>query len=242
MSALSGITENNSKGCGGIMRIAPLALFARQIPETREENLWDSARFLVQYTHKHTLASVPAEMLSQIIIHLLERDPKVDKFDIETPIREYMRKRIDSGLSATDYTIMDRLITNAIGLARIDIPDSKAIPLLGEGWTAEEALAIAVYCCLKHPRSFEDAVVAAVNHSGDSDSTGAITGNIMGVWLGRKAIPQHFIDKLELRDLIEDLALDMLDIKVEQSPESPRYERFCWKYIVGRNIASSPQQ
>jgi ADP-ribosylglycohydrolase len=235
MSALSGITENDSKGCGGIMRIAPLPLFERQIPEARGTDLCDSARFLVQYTHKNSLAAIPAEMLSQIIIHLLDLDPKTDEFDIITPIKEYTRKRV-SDISCSDYEVMQRLINNAYGLAKIDVPDRDAIRLLGEGWTAEETLAIAVYCCLKHPNSFEDAVIAAVNHSGDSDSTGAVTGNIMGAWLGRKAIPKYFIDNLELVDLVEELATDMYDIKDGLSPERPMHERFYWKYIVNRNI------
>ena len=47
--------------------------------------------------------------------------------------------------------------------------------------------------------------MSCVNHSGDSDSTGAVCGNIMGVLLGRSAIPVHFADKLELRDVIEEM-------------------------------------
>ena len=79
----------------------------------------------------------------------------------------------------------------------------------GSSGISEEALAIAIYCALKHPESFEDAVVAAVNHSGDSDSTGAITGNIMGAALGINAIPQKYLDALELRDVILELADDL---------------------------------
>lgn len=60
-----------------------------------------------------------------------------------------------------------------------------------------------------HPDSFEDAVVAAVNHDGDSDSTGAVCGNIMGALLGRNAIPEHYTKNLELLDVIEEIAEDL---------------------------------
>ena len=73
---------------------------------------------------------------------------------------------------------------------------------------AEEALAISVYCALV-AESFAGGVVLAVNHGGDSDSTGAITGNILGTLLGREAIPPDWLAKLELRDEIETLALDL---------------------------------
>ncbi|MCC8114405.1 MAG: ADP-ribosylglycohydrolase family protein [Bacteroidales bacterium] len=53
---------------------------------------------------------------------------------------------------------------------------------------------------------FEDAVVAAVNHSGDSDSTGAITGNLMGAIHGYAATPEHYKQNLELHDVIIRMA------------------------------------
>ncbi len=49
----------------------------------------------------------------------------------------------------------------------------------------------------------------AVNHSGDSDSTGAITGNILGALWGREAIPSRWLEPLELRREIEDLAIEL---------------------------------
>lgn len=48
------------------------------------------------------------------------------------------------------------------------------------GWVAEEALVISLYCAIVCQDDFDKAIVLAVNHSGDSDSTGAITGNIQG--------------------------------------------------------------
>lgn len=86
--------------------------------------------------------------------------------------------------------------------------EPRRIAELGEGWVAEEALAIAIYCALVAD-DFADAVVLAVNHGGDSDSTGAITGNILGAAHGVAAIPARWLDELELRDEIDSLARDL---------------------------------
>ncbi|HKL76849.1 MAG TPA: ADP-ribosylglycohydrolase family protein, partial [Gammaproteobacteria bacterium] len=79
---------------------------------------------------------------------------------------------------------------------------------LGRGWIAEEALAIALYCALSAP-NLEEALILAVNHDGDSDSTGAITGNILGTVYGEEAIPQRWRDDLELQEVIREMAEDL---------------------------------
>ena len=87
----------------------------------------------------------------------------------------------------------------------------ETIEALGEGWVAEEALAISLYCALAFPNDFESAVLLAVNHSGDSDSTGAITGNLMGAVLGNGAIPKRWLDELELRPVIDRIADELAE-------------------------------
>ena len=84
---------------------------------------------------------------------------------------------------------------------------------LGEGWVGDEALASALYCALKYENNFEKAVIASVNHSGDSDSTGAITGNILGAYLGLERIPKRFLEHLELRNIILEVADDLCRVQ-----------------------------
>jgi ADP-ribosylglycohydrolase len=90
--------------------------------------------------------------------------------------------------------------------------------LLGEGWVGEEAIAISIYCTLKYRDDFKKALCAAVNHDGDSDSTGAITGNILGAYLGINGIPGEWIAKVELADVIMRIADDLL-LKFENTQE-----------------------
>lgn len=105
--------------------------------------------------------------------------------------------------------ILLSLMQKAIDLSCSELDDLDAIHLLGQGWVAEETLAIAIYCSLKYPNDIEKALIAAVNHGGDSDSTGAVTGNILGASLGAEKIPQKYVDTLELRDVILEIADDL---------------------------------
>ena len=104
---------------------------------------------------------------------------------------------------------MAELSERAIFLLDNGKTDLENISHLGEGWTGEEALAIALYCALKHFDSFEDAMIAAVNHGGDSDSTGSVTGNILGAAIGYETIPQYYKDDLEMHGLILHMADDL---------------------------------
>jgi len=108
-----------------------------------------------------------------------------------------------------DVERMAELAERAIYLLNNEKTDLENIGHLGEGWTGEEALAIALFCAMKHFDCFEDAMIAAVNHGGDSDSTGAVTGNILGAAVGYEAIPQYYKDDLEMHDLILHMADDL---------------------------------
>ena len=125
-----------------------------------------------------------------------------------------------------------KLIDKAIEYAKQkNINDLDAISSIGEGWVAEETLAIAIYCSLKYSNDFEKALIASVNHSGDSDSTGAVTGNILGAYLGLKGIPEKYLHNLELKEVILEIADDLYnDCKMT---EYNLYHDVIWekKYI-----------
>ena len=76
---------------------------------------------------------------------------------------------------------------------------------LGEGFVAEETLAIALYCALAYSGS-RYAVLAALNHGGDSDSTAGICAQLVTAEAGRNRIPEEWLEHLECRDIIIDMA------------------------------------
>ena len=63
---------------------------------------------------------------------------------------------------------------------------------------------------LKYPYCIKKAMIAAVNHSGDSDSTGAVAGNIIGAYLGMSAVPKDWMDRLELVDVMQEQIDDIM--------------------------------
>lgn len=191
---------NDSKGCGGIMRVAPLGMAV---------SFWDSERLamegaqLAAITHSHSLGYMPAAVLALLVNRLVYATEAVDLRQTVVEVRDTVARlfRDDPHSGALMHGI-----DLALALAENGEPDVCNIHRLGEGWVAEETLAIALYCCLRHPSDFSGALIAAVNHRGDSDSTGAVTGNIMGALLGFDAIGEPWRTGLELYDEILRMA------------------------------------
>ena len=214
MSALMNIYQgqepvNNSKGCGGVMRIAPIPLYAtvdnRMSIEESDRLAAESAKI----THLHPLGYISSALASHVIYRLA-----LDA----NPTRESMKHYIVEGVEAiskeyknfsNDVKYMAELAERAVAFADNDKTDLENVRELGEGWVGEETLAIALYCALKYFDNFEDAMIVSVNHGGDSDSTGAVTGNILGAAIGYEAIPQFYKDDLEMHDLILHMADDL---------------------------------
>lgn len=195
---------NHSKGCGGVMRVAPIGLYFCDKRHTIE----DSDRIAAEaaaLTHGHELGWMPAAALAHIVRRLAENEGET----VSAAVQDAMIALQKLYPQAKYLDKMISILEKAVDLAAEDCDDLEAIHMLGEGWTGEEALAIAVYCALKYPDDIEKALIAAVNHKGDSDSTGAVAGNILGAALGMQSIPQKFLEKLELKDLILDVADDL---------------------------------
>ncbi len=188
---------NDSKGCGGLMRIAPAA-FWLSWEYSCETSL--AGAEMAAMTHGHPLSMICAAAFVGMLERLLEG--------------RSLPEAVESGLDCADVHFRDwealkafkRIMDKAVSLSKSDVTDLEAIEALGEGWVAEEALAIAVYCSLKHEGDFAAAVAAAVNHSGDSDSTGAVTGNIMGAAWGYSKLPQRLLKPLEAKEVLDRLA------------------------------------
>lgn len=191
---------NQSKGCGGIMRVAPIGLYTKH-PEKAGLLAAQNAAM----THGHELGYIPAGMLGYCISTLSHEE----NTSLLTVIQSSMDWATRQFSTAKHLPELTTLVEQAVSLATSTLPDEEAIRTLGEGWVAEEAFAIAVYCALKYERDFDQALIAAVNHDGDSDSTGAVTGNLLGASLGLSGIPQKYQHALELRKVILELADDL---------------------------------
>lgn len=199
---------NNSKGCGGVMRVAPIGLYYSPDEIDWQEIDLRGAQ-AAALTHGHPLGYISAAGLVHIVNLAMYR-PKMSILQIMQDMIEKV-PALFMDTNPADSEIFKKLMKKAVDLATDHdiIDDLDAIHQLGEGWIGEEALAIAVYCALKHADSFDAAIIASVNHNGDSDSTGAITGNILGAYLGMDAIPAKYTEKLELIDVIKKVAANL---------------------------------
>ena len=234
------VRVNNSKGCGGIMRTAPVAL-CRGLRENKTPGfMYKLAGELSDLTHDHPLGFIPSAMLVMIMNKITHFTAEIDRLALEkivlSSVLEIGKVEYDNGFSVVTYDKffgdlgeLCCLVLKAVDFAAEDKPDEECITKLGTGPTGETALAIALYCALRHTDSFEDAVIAAVNHGGDSDSTGAVCGNLMGLIHGYDAIPQYFKDDLELLPVLEEVAEDLYTGSAYAEDE----QRWKSKYLKG---------
>ena len=189
---------NTSKGCGGVMRMAPIGLIANSGGTAFSLGCEAAA-----ITHGHPSGYYSAGCFAAIIWFLIEGHSLPDAID------EALQLLVTP--AHTGHEECATAMKNAVAAWRDPLvtPSPETIADLGGGWVGEEALAIGLYCALHAGDDFARAVRLAVNHSGDSDSTGAITGNLVGLMLGAEAIPANWLRDLELRNEIEAMARDL---------------------------------
>ncbi len=199
---------NDSKGCGGVMRVAPIGLYFCERPGYPIEESDLLAARAAALTHGNAMGWVPAAMLAHIVRLVAELDADIES--AVTNALNAMQRIFPKEVTTRDWLWdFNALIRRALELAHNGETDLDNIRALGEGWVGDEALAIAVYCAVRYKDDFEKCLIAAVNHSGDSDSTGAIAGNILGASLGYEALPEKFKRDLELHDVILEVADDL---------------------------------
>ena len=218
---------NNSKGCGGVMRVAPMGLV--DADDIRQLDL-EGAQ-VAAVTHGKPLGYMPAAVITHVINRIAfpkEADNPMSLKEIVLEARDTMQE-IFAGEESLPELI--RIIDLAIELSENDRDDLDNIHRLGEGWVAEETMGIALYCTLKYQDDFTGGLVAAVNHKGDSDSTGAVAGNMLGAWLGYKAIDRQWKEHLELSDVILELADDLCDGCPPDGDDPQRVMEWKKKYI-----------
>ncbi|MDI3287331.1 ADP-ribosylglycohydrolase family protein [Polyangium sp. 15x6] len=186
---------NGSKGCGAVMRAAPFGLAAR----TRED-AFVAARDAAVLTHGHPSGYLSAAYLAALVHDIAQGATLEEAMGLVDAL--LIREREHQEVAAA--------LARARALAAGGALSPSAIEQLGGGWVGEEALAIAIACALQATaRDVAQTLWRAVAHGGDSDSTGSITGNLVGVMFGASALPMQWLSQLELRDLIERVARDL---------------------------------
>ena len=211
-------TVAGSKGCGTVMRVAPVGL----LPGVDDETLAGLAQLQAGLTHGHPTALAAAELMAYAI-KALARDG-VDLADVPGLLRQrcedqrpvYRHDWLGDLWDRTGAVTPDDFIARGWdecrhALRRLEAalaaPDRAADPCdaTGEGWVAEEALATGLLCALLFPDEPVAALARAATTAGDSDTLGCVAGALLGAAHGRAAWPADWADRIEYADQLRTL-------------------------------------
>ena len=197
--------DSLGKGCGGVMRVAPVGLAGLG------DATFEAAARAATLTHRHPTSDTSSGFLAVLVARLVHGAALAIAFDgareelLAWDGHEETLDVVDTALSLLGSELGDYEAIGRIGHVGVEEPEAH-----GKGWVAEEALGIGLFCALRHRDDFAAAVRAAANISGDSDSTAGIAGAICGAAGGVEAIPAHWVATVQNRDALIDLA-DRLD-------------------------------
>ena len=213
---------NDSKGSACLLRAVPIGLSYSRDPAYI---LYLGAN-TAALTHGNEVAWMASGALALIISLIIHQELSITEAVNKT------LKALDKSFpdSRTVVNELSYTIHSAMSLATSASSDLDAIHALGKGWVADEALAIGLLCALRHENDIAGAMTFAANHGGDSNNTAAIAGTLVGARIGFNAIPDRFVDRLELVDVILELADDVTtDCPMyDWGPSNPVWEH---KYI-----------
>lgn len=202
---------NHSKGCGGVMRAAPVGLLYGT------NKAFEMGCVVAAITHGHPSGYLSAGVLAHIIASIQEGNSLVKATLNALKVLETYQ----------GHQECLQILELARTLANENASPEKAFRILGQGWVGEEALAISLFFCLRfQDLSIKDIIALAVNHDGDSDSTGAIAGNILGALENQKGSKEteRFKKDLELGSVIVRVEKDLNAAKLGMTYSDPSWD------------------
>ncbi|MGN7249403.1 ADP-ribosylglycohydrolase family protein [Arthrobacter sp. SAFR-014] len=212
-----------SKGCGTVMRSAPFGL----VPHIPADSVYKLSADAASLTHGHPSARQSAGAFSLLIYSLVQgsglaeaAQAALERVLGDNEAAPELRERLGDAV---------RLAGEAVQAGASVLSPEDLVRELGEGWVAEEALAVGLYAVLATaPRTqgesaegdrapdpvehFKAAIAVAINHSGDSDSTGSIAGNILGAYYGTDCLPADWLAALEAPEVIRGMAGQLVGV------------------------------
>jgi ADP-ribosylglycohydrolase len=198
MGTLDAPKNPESKGCGAVTRSAPFGLLVGWEPQL----VFQLAIECAAQTHGHPTGYLSAGAFA-LIVHGLARGEALDGS---------VQRAMAQLATRPGHEETSDALKRALGAVRQGLPTPERVESLGEGWTGDEALAMGVYCALV-AEDMRHGLQLAVNHSGDSDSTGAVCGSLLGALHGETALPPAWLAEVEgratLLELADDFAMEM---------------------------------
>lgn len=207
LAQMGTLTEpiNRLDGPGSLAAAAAVGLFAgpgRMAPRSRDR-LGAEA---VALTHGHPAAWLAGAVTANWVSGVL-REP-------EAPLE----RLLEQALAAAEQQFTSlyphtpealQTVRQASALARRGVPARQAMEALGCK-SAMEVLAGAAYALLTCGDDFDAAMITAVNHSGRSSAVASLAGAVLGARLGLEALPEFYLECLEVGGVLAELADDLL--------------------------------
>jgi ADP-ribosylglycohydrolase len=200
-SGVDGSVENppnDSKGCGAVMRSAPFGLAAMD-----REWAFRESRDAAALTHGHPSGFLTAAYFASLVFDVSRGSSLTVAMDAADQLL----------VSERGHEETAAVIARVRALAGEGPPTANKLEMVGDGWIGEEALGIALLCALttdgSSPRAVAETLWRSVAHGGDSDSTGSLTGNLLGAMFGVECLPPAWAEVVELRDVVERVARDL---------------------------------
>lgn len=181
-----GATER-SNGNGGLMRLLPVALHGRHLPP---KELARRAAVTSALTHAHPRSRLCCALFALVVAAVLRG---VELRGALAEAAAWVGPRVPDD----EREILADLLSGAVF-------DRSEADVKSGGYVVH-TLEAALWCCAR-AEGFQDAVLAAVNLGGDTDTTGAVAGGLAGVLFGRSAIPEAWVRALARGDEVEELA------------------------------------
>lgn len=182
----------------------------------------------VALTHGDPTAFLSGAFLAAAVACLME-DPNQNLVKLYTSLCDRLEVQFGNRWQATK-TVTDK-IRYAMDLSRDgELTPLAVMTMLGCN-TAHECLAGAVYATVIHVGNFDEAMIAAVNHSGRSAAVAAITGALLGARLGVEALPEFYMESLEPTAILQELAVDLFTARQVTNIFDDSWDQ---KYVQGR--------
>ena len=206
LTALGSGIPVDSKGCGGVMRVAPLGC------ADLGRAAFEAGARAAALTHRHHTSDAASGFQARIVDWLVggEDDLRAAARAARSTLVAWPESggaldAVDTAIAlAGDASVETYEALGRIGHVGVETPDAP-----GKGWVAEEALGIGLFCALRFAGDFAAALRAAAVISGDSDSTASIAGAMLGAAGGTAALPAAWREKVEDRDELLRLADDL---------------------------------
>lgn len=182
-------------GCGSVMRAYPFGLFFHDDIERAEHWAVEHSRM----THQDPIALAACGAMAVGVAH-----------EIRGSTPETVLSAMIEAAGRHD-AVTAKLAESAVADARAGADAEDVLKRL-EGWTADEAIAAAMFVVARHERDLRGGLLEGANAHGDSDSIATLAGALLGARLGIEALPAPWIRDVERSADLRSLARAAADV------------------------------